>query len=828
MMLSMDSRILASGRPRAARLTAAVALAFTFASCVSSDATNGLSDKNPPTVSLSPGAVTDSTMTFTISATDNLGLLHVDAVAGSQAGGLAAACDTTFNSAVTTFSRLCTIGVPATVPIGTQVTILGQSVDGAHNISRVDTLLMVTGGGSPSIVKFTAPKTGDSAVVGSSIAMSISGKSGLKVKTLGWIVQQASGTYAPAKRDSVVFNSPLKDSTGVDSSISFVGAVAGPATLTPFMYDSIGTLYLGPPVNINVLATGGANTIPVVDFGITKRIETTDTIHVTAKDLNNIKVIGYKITTMPPASALVQTDSVIIAGNFSSVIHTFTMSLPVAVFPQSVRVMAFATNGNGRQDSARIPVGTTGFVRFDTVTVVAGLTRPLPNGGLVADGIYHPPTNAIYLTNITRNELEVFSLNDSTFHPAIPVGFQPWGIAARPLDHGAGGNPGAMSDTLLVALSGATHISYVDVASGTEVKRYALPNIVAYKVTSTLNANGQIVETRTVYDFSDRPQYLAATCKGIGACGDVLLAYSTTPTPGQTLPFPNQGTIRWEDLTTQTSHFFFEQSIGELGNGSIDTLEIERFPSSGYGAHVFLVPFRQGPFITGPDTSFFSIQFRVGALGFRDTTFTRNSGDFAHAIFGEGGQIGGGGNLSNARALTYDVNPGLIPTFVGKGHVYVLPVPVIDAGISAPTDVIDFIANTATRVSGVAVNLDGLTNAIRADSTYMVNATLRLTGMLQTSGGNAGLDFHPKNFGEPRPGATGGTQMMFSSATQPQIEVYNTNNGQRCMIVPTRDPVIGPIKSALLAGGNTVVVGATQFGVVIITIPQAQMAAACP
>ncbi len=828
MMLSMDTRTLASGRPRAARLAAAVALAITLASCVSSDATNGLSDKNPPTVSLSPGAVTDSSMAFTISATDNLGLLHVDAVAGSAAGGLAAVCDTTFNTAVTTFSRICTIAVPATVPIGTQVTILGQSVDGAHNISVVDTLLMVTGGGSPSVVRFTAPKIGDSAVVGSAIAMSISGKSGLKVKTLGWIVQQASGTFNPAKRDSVIFNSPLKDSTGVDSSISFVGAVAGPATATPFMYDSIGTLYLGPPVTLTVLTTGGTGTIPVVDFGITKRIETTDTIHVTAKDLAGVQWMGYKITTMPPANALVASESVFVAGSVTSAIHTFNLALPVTVFPTSVRVMAFATNANGRQDSARVPVGTTGFVRFDTVTVVAGLTRPLPNGGLIADGLYHPPTNRIYLTNIQRNELDVFDLGDSTFHPAIPVGFQPWGITAWPLDHGAGGNPGTMSDTLLVALSGATHISYVDVNAGAEFRRYALPNIVAYKVTSTLNANGQIVETRTVYDFSDRPQYVAATCKGLGLCGDVLLAYSTTPTPGQTLPFPNQGTIRWEDLSNQTSHFFFEQSIGQLGNGSIDTLEIERFPSSGYGSHVFLVPFRQGPFITGPDTSYFSIQFRVNELGFRDTTFTRNSGNFAHAVFGEGGQIGGGGNLTNARALTYDVNPGLIPTFTDKGHTYALPVPVIDAGISAPTDVLDFIANTSTRVTGVAANLDGLTNAIRADSTYMVNATLRLTGMLQTSGGNDGIDFHPKNFGEPRPGATGGTQMMFSASTQPQIEVYNTNNGQRCMLVPTRDPVIGPIKSALLAGGNTVVVGATQFGVVIITIPQAQMAAACP
>jgi hypothetical protein len=58
--------------------------------------------------------------------------------------------------------------------------------------------------------------------------------------------------------------------------------------------------------------------------------------------------------------------------------------------------------------------------------------------------------------------------------------------------------------------------------------------------------------------------------------------------------------------------------------------------------------------------------------------------------------------------------------------------------------------------------------------------------------------------------------------------VWNTNTYQLCLSVPTRDPVIGPIKSAALAGGNTMLVGATQFGVVVVTIPNAQMTAACP
>lgn len=823
MLKSFDSR---SPARMIRFVTAAMAVAV-LSACVANDTTSG-GDKLAPTIKLTAGTVTDSAMTFTVAAGDNLGLLHVDAVAGAP--GIATVCDTTFSAAVTQFTRTCTISVPSTVPIGTTVTIFAQSVDGNLNNSKVDTLFMVTGGGTPSIVVLTKPTNAkrDTVAVGFTNALAITGRSQAKVKALGWTV---SGVFTPAHVDSVIFTSPLSDSVAIDSSVSFVGAATGNAIITPFMYDSLGRLFTGPPVTVVVVASCGANTIPTADFGLTKRVEVTDTIHVTGTDRCGVKYIGYVVKALPPTNTVYARDSVLVPANTNSAQHTFNMALPINTFPTIAQVYSFAINTNNRVDSSRTPVAPSGIFRMDTVTIVAGLTRPLPNGGQVADGIYHTPSNRLYLTNIQRNQLEVFDLADSSFHTPIAVGSRPWGIAARPANRS-----GAMTDTLIVANSGGTLLSFVDVnpATAHEVYRYALPNIIFFTVTSAVLPNGVLVEHRKQHDFSDRPQYVAATCTGAGVCGDLYVAYSTTPTAGQTVPFTNQGTIRWEDITTRTSHFFFEQAVGQTDAATVDTIVVERYAAAGYGVNSELVPFLQGPFITGPDTSYFAVTTNTPLIGFRDTTFTRNSGNFQRAVFGEGGAIAGVSGLPNARTMTYDVNVGMVNSFTSKGHTYTTAsaplafIPVFDGGVSRPGDVSDWVANTSTSISGVAINFDGSTSAVRADSTYLFDITLRLQGMLQTSKGNAGVDFHPGNFGVPRPGPTGGTQMMFTASSQAEIQVWNTNTYQLCLSVPTRDPVIGPIKSALIGGGATMLVGATQYGVVVVTIPQAQMTAACP
>jgi hypothetical protein len=349
--------------------------------------------------------------------------------------------------------------------------------------------------------------------------------------------------------------------------------------------------------------------------------------------------------------------------------------------------------------------------------------------------------------------------------------------------------------------------------------RYPLPNIIAYRVTTSINQAGQIFQQRTPFDFSDRPQFIAATCQGpasgVAPCGDVIIAYTTTPTPGQTLPFQNRGTIRWEDVTTNRSHFFFEHALGQEA-GRADTLEVIRFPAQSVGTQDVLVPFQQ-TFVSGPDTVRRSFVIRFSDLPFRDTTFARGSGNFRRSVFGEGGPVLG------SRAVLYDVagntaDQGVTP----GGVVFNWPTDVIDDGISLPVDVSDFIANTFARVRGVGINFDGELSAVRGDSTYILDRTLRLQGLLQTSGGNPGFDFHPLNDGLNDPSANWREERLaFAASSTPVIEIYDTHCYQRVSTVPIRDPIIGPIKASFRSagGGELVLVGATSRGVVIVALP---------
>ena len=315
---------------------------------------------------------------------------------------------------------------------------------------------------------------------------------------------------------------------------------------------------------------------------------------------------------------------------------------------------------------------------------------------------------------------------------------------------------------------------------------------------------------------------MSATCTGTTTtCVDPIVVYSTSPTGGQSLPFPNKGTVRWENLARQSSHFFFEHALGQAV-GRSDTLEIERFAAAGNGlnAHLrgrdsVLVPSIQPLLSGGAPAGFFSIVVRIADLGLRDTTFVRNSGNFRRAMLGEGGAVLG------SRALMYDASVGM------QGHAWGqdLTLPVIDGGVSRPGDVTDVVANTFSQVRGVALNWDGSLGAIRADSTYLVDPTLRLQGVLASGGSNAGFDFHPENRGAA---STLATRLAFSASSRAQLEVYDTWCFRNVATILLRDPIIGPVKVSVRDGGRQlVVVGATARGVIVVPIAQDQLRTSC-
>lgn len=735
--------------------------------------------------------VADTLLSMTVNATDNIGLKRVRVL---LAGGVSATYDTVMTTAVTTLTINVNIRVPRNAPLGATVNARAVAIDGAGNASDTSRVALTVGNLEPPLAVVTSPVTGSPVVTGKSLVISLAGKARYKVRTLGYEI-----TGAFTLQDSTSYGNPLRDSVAVLDTLVIPDTVTGRIiTVTPFVTDSLNQRVLGAAVQYAVQNPDSVSTVPAIRLGVAARLEVTDTVFVEATDPVGIAVLGYEVRSL--TGQLITADSVTSTGRFSTLLRTFRTRVPISVFPTSVTVTGFSRNANGRRGVARFP---SGALRLDTVAVVAGYTNPLPSGGQVADAFYFPRTDRIYLSNIERNWLEVYNLGDSTFRTPIAVGSRPWGIAPWPRNR-----DGAMGDTLLVANSGGTNISYVDLNTGTtgrEVFRYPLPNIVAYSITTVRSqATDAPIAQRTVYDFSDRPQYLATTCNGGrtpgSPCQDVIVVYSTTPTSGQALPLANQGTIRWENLSKRTSHFFFEQAIGQ-GPGRSDTLEIERFAAAGFGSDSVLVPYRQT--VQAPGGSFsYSVIVRLDRLAFRDTTFVRGSGNFRRAVFGEGGPVVG------SRAMTYDATTGFDST---------PPLPVIDRGISRPLDVTDFVANTFSRVQGVGINFDGELNAIKGDSTYLFDRTLRLQGILQSRPGAGGLDFHPLNTGLNSTALR--TRLSFIASSEPVIDVFDTHCYRKIASVPIRDPIIGPVRATVRPNGQLVLVGATIRGVTVVALP---------
>jgi len=790
----------------------AASVSFVVVGCNDNTSIDPLRDRIPPTLSLTPRTgLADTVIGFNTEAKDNLGLknIHVQAV-----GAVGVVFDTTFTSTVTDIQLPFTLFASRTVPPGTPVTITAQAIDGAGNTSGVDTLIMATGNLPPPQVAVLSPFSGSSAVVGKSILVTVMGKAATKVMSLG-----LNSTGPVVRNDSVLFASPLLDSTTMQDTIAIpANAAPGTLTITPFLRDSLGQRAVGPSITINVQTAAQINSVPVVNqycvgnsaydnaCGHVRRVEVTDTVHVEADDPSGISQLGYEVRSTP-GGPIDDSSTFVSNGQLTFQPHTFTMKLPYTNFPTTAYIQVFARNSNGVRAYAKL---ASGLDRIDTVTVVAGVTRSLPFGGQVADALYHPGKDRLYLTNITKNRVEVFNLADSSFKAPVIVGSRPWGITAWPRDRN-----GTKGDTLLVANSGGTQISYVDLdagasGSGLEVFRYLLPNIIVATITTTTSAtSGLPIRVRTVYDFSDRPQYIGATCHQAGGiCQDVILTYSTTPTPGQPGPFSDlNGTLRWENLTkgvtpaghsdSTTSHFFFEQAIGQAGARG-DTLEIVRRDADGVGTTTLVPAF----------SALGSTVVTAQKLAFRDTTFVRNSGDFHRAVFGEGGSV------VNSRAMMYDVERGYDPTEWW-----------VDLGVSPPVDVSDFIANTSARMFGVAINFDGGLAAFRADSTYITNPALRLMGIFNTTASNAGLDFHPQNTGANSFPLN--TRLAFAASSEPLIEIYDTNCYLRVGTIPIRDPIIGPVTAALRPSGQLVLVGATAKGVVIAQLPNT-FTTSCP
>ena len=688
--------------------------------------------------------------------------------------------------------------------------------DARGNVDTVFVQVELTAGPGLTV---TAPADGSQVAAGFNVVVEILAEGnaitqGSAIAEVGY-----NTTGAVTASDKIIFPIGSRPDTTIASFVLSIPAGTAPGFLTlfPVGLDSAGNPGSGASITIEVVAVGGVDTgFPLVLGSQELRVEVDDEIVVKATDLGGVARVGYTITDLA-ATVTLSGDSVDFAGTNTNEQASFAMRLDavVSAFPTQLVVRTFAIdvagNRGGNSFDGSTPVAWIG--RTDTITVVAGRTSELPQGGVVADAIVNRNlglAGEVYLTNITLNQLEVFDIATRLFAPAIPIGSQPLGIALWPSD-----TLGANANIVMVANSGGTNISIVDKVTRRETRRHALPNFIIETVeTETDPDDGRLVEKVVQYDFSDRPQYIGATCRpttGLTTCAadSIFAVYSTTPTPGQSPPFLNRGTLRWENLTAGTpqSHFFWEHATIPPA-ADADTLRVIAERS---GTSEILLYAEQG------------ITINLSSLAFGDTTFVRNSGNFTHSFVGESGIT-----ATFARVLSYNGNVPIrqVSTTIG---VDVFGPSFIDDGVSLGTEVRDFIANAATPVRAIGTNFNGLTNLVRrADSIYVFDQFLRLIGTIDIPSSNYGMDLNFDHAFTAGAGGTPGTdggagdpnnRMLFAATDNQEIVAYDTWNYAEIASIPIRDPIIGPLRVAELPSGEQFLVGVTARGVVTVQLP---------
>src|SRR5437867_4855623 len=514
----------------------------------------------PPTITLTTASGKGATaatadtqqigsgLSLTAGATDNLALNDIQLI---YSGGLIDTTDTIFaNQTLKSASLPVHLSFPSNSGAGGLIQIVGRATDGAGN-SAQDTLFIFLVNLNALSVVLISPAPGALASQGKYVPIEVTANQSSGIRRVGWTITPPTGQTA-VSGDSVLSGAILPTSVDFIDSVLVTGTT-GTFTVQGFAVDSANRRGGSAIVVVTIQSVANDVTPPRVEQTVSLRAEVSDSILVHATDPSGITRLGFIVTDT--LGAVIGGDSLNFAGNSTDISKKFSLKLTgITTFPTRVVVQAFAIDGatalNRGVTSATFAVPSpTGPARVDTIVIVAGVTRAFPLAGThIADALFDANLGELYLSNTPLSRVEVFQTSDTSFvASAIPTaGPQPWGIALWP--HDTLGNYG---DTIVVANSGGTEMSIIDVRPG--VRRLAwrqdLPDflIETYRILTA-----PLREEIHVYDVSDRPQYVATVCRPAGgtACAkdSIFAIYSTTPTSSSPPPFTNRATLRMEKL----------------------------------------------------------------------------------------------------------------------------------------------------------------------------------------------------------------------------------------------------------------------------------------
>ncbi len=786
---------------------------------------------------------------FAVSAIDNLALKEIRL---TFTGGLLGVVDTFFVGTVKTYSASQTLTFPANSGAGGFIQIVGRAIDGAGNFAE-DTLTIFLLNVQALQVTLLTPQPGSIASQFRGIPITVQALQKGGITKIGFLISPANAVSNPTTppSDSLIILGLPDTVTYTDTLI--VQAATGTFQVIGFAEDSAGRRGFTNIVTVTIQSVANDVTPPQVSHKIGARVEVDDTVTVRATDPSAISWIGFRVDT---GGMLLKWDTLdVSAGNLTDVTRRASLNLgsvlPPSVLPTSIVVRGYACdNASARNCSytntttllpsaPALTAPVSGPSRaanalIDTVIVVNGITVPLAGASSIQDAIYNGNLRELYLTNPAFNRVDVFQVANTTFVAGgiTTAGGQPWGIALWPRD-----TLGGYKDTIIVADAGGTYLGVINVGAGGPRQilwRQDLPNflIETYKVeVGTGGSNERI----TVHDVSDLPQYVATVCRpatGGSAChaDSVYALYSTAPTGSETDPFIGRATLRMEKLINTTnpsllfSHLFWEIATTTFATGT-DTLRIELDRGRAFGPPIVVLSACAG------------VTVKLAGMGLGDRTFARNSGNFTHAFFGEGGNIA----ADFARVMSYDARAQLFAgpgTFAGcltgNGQSDAGQNDV-DFGMSPGINVSNFISNSGVKVVSVATNFNGLTNAVRADSIYYLDQDLFRKATSAAPPGPSPLtpgmdmnythDFGPSGACPPSSTYCGGgtdknARFIFAASPSGNIDVYDTYFGAFTATIPVRDPITGPLRVAFdNVTGEQLLFGVTPTGLLVLRLP---------
>lgn len=801
---------------RAASVAIGTLAALGLAACDATELASGGNDRVIPSVSISienafgpAGFDTVSVRTpvqVRIQATDNGALLYavVRIFADSQLIGI----DSVALAGTREVDQVVDVSL-AGVFSGQQVVVQTTVGDGAGNTAVAEAFASAFDPNVPTVF-LVSPATTVFAGGTYSLNLSVADSSG--VSKVGFRATGAGINSA----DSTLYSEPLPeaDTTGFLIAVPAGAPIGQTFTVTPFAENREGARTSGQSVTVRIVAAGTDQLAPLVYQTVPPRMETPDSIEVFARDIDGlVRVVGFIVRDQ--AGLIQHREEQTLAVATQQVSLRLAFNAPTSLRGKTLFITAYATDVAGHTGyavttGANLPVSSDSIGKRDPSVYAFGRTYPLPAGSLGADIAVDSVRRTVYVSNINKNQLEAWSYSSTLSPlPAVSVGSMPWGMTID--------NSGSL---LLVANSGGTNISMVNLLQRREDGRIKTANEYVFEVTYSKdeNSGGFKFDVSAPIDYSDRPQYIAQSASG-------ALYYSTRPTstaqPGTLRRVDNFLDARTEPRQIwqygsflKGKYVIFNSDAVDVikgANGEPDEIIIcdhtpGNNPSTALCVTDFTVEGAVAQLAAAPTNGNVAAvkDLSVESLALQDTNFVAVGGDRRRVAFGEANSGGRAGRV----LLLYD------PTGTPAGSEQ----------YSAPIEVTDLTSNASDKVFGLAINGNSTNVGVHGVETFFADSSLRLQGKFATFNTGAGIAFHPRNVEEFTPDSL--ARIAFVASGDFSIQIVDSYSYRLRGRIPLRTNLYGPLRAVLPTQSDLAVdpllavklFGLTPEGIVVIDV----------